>query len=338
MGAHDPELATAFQVLAPEQLGFGATGKVFDFVDLLRARIRHIARVLDLFGVEPAHFVGASTAGTMMLSVAASSQPAWPIDRIIGVSAAGGRSGGPEVRAALQAFDGSFETTGAVIGTMYPERWWDDAYVERGVAPSTDPERGNASPRAPRSSLAHGRTVSLAYDDYVAYERIERPVFSLPGGPTTPKAGRCQNGPNGSRTAPRRCSRAAAMPAHSSPKSSTSLRSGSCGAPDMGALKWAYQDHWRTMSARGPVNQWPSVATMDRFVRQIAALGFTGIQTFDWNLYVLRDMFGPSRASRTSSGSAASRRSSICSTAGITTSPARRTSGKRTTRCWRSAG
>ena len=57
-------------------------------------------------------------------------------------------------------------------------------------------------------------------------------------------------------------------------------------------LKWAYQDHWRTLSARGPVNQWASVAHMDRFVRQIAAVGYRGIQTFDRNLYLLRDMFG----------------------------------------------
>ena len=97
-----PSLSEEFHVLAPEQLGFGSSAKIFDFADPLGVRIRNIAAVLDLFGVERAHFVGVSTAGTMMLSVAASEHPAWPIDRIIGVSAVGGRSGGPEVRAACR--------------------------------------------------------------------------------------------------------------------------------------------------------------------------------------------------------------------------------------------
>lgn len=57
-------------------------------------------------------------------------------------------------------------------------------------------------------------------------------------------------------------------------------------------LKWAYQDHWRRLGAGGPVMPWTSVAELDRFIKQIAALGFTGIQTFDWNLYAMREMFG----------------------------------------------
>src|SRR5581483_8822218 len=64
-----PALAEDYRVLAPEQLGFGESAKLFDFADPLGARVRHIAHVLELFGVESAHFVGVSTAGTMMLSV-----------------------------------------------------------------------------------------------------------------------------------------------------------------------------------------------------------------------------------------------------------------------------
>lgn len=57
-------------------------------------------------------------------------------------------------------------------------------------------------------------------------------------------------------------------------------------------LKWAYQDHWRRVGAGGPVMPWTSVSELDRFIKQIAAIGFTGIQTFDWNLYAMREMFG----------------------------------------------
>jgi sugar phosphate isomerase/epimerase len=58
------------------------------------------------------------------------------------------------------------------------------------------------------------------------------------------------------------------------------------------ALKWAYQDHWRRMTAGGPVLPWRSVAELDRMIKQVAAVGYTGIQTFDWNLYAMREMFG----------------------------------------------
>jgi 2-hydroxymuconate-semialdehyde hydrolase len=177
-----PALAEHFRVLAPEQLGFGETAKQFDFADPLGARIHHIARVLELFDVQSAHFVGVSSAGTMMLAVAASDRPAWPIDRIIGISAVGARAGGPEVGAVLRAFDGTFETTDALIGTMYPERWWDDAYVERRRTAAREPgawqvvaAEGLKPPWAPDAPS------TLASDDYVEYERIDRPVLLVAG-------------------------------------------------------------------------------------------------------------------------------------------------------------
>jgi len=177
-----PALAKEFHVVAPEQLGFGRTAKVFDFADPLGARIRHIALVLDLFAVESAHFVGVSTAGTMMLSVAAAPRPAWPIDRIIGISAVGERAGGPEVRDVLRAFDGTLATMDAVIGTMYPDRWWDDAYVERRLAAARAPGAWQCVAaeqlRAPWDP--EGPSV-LASDGYVAYKQIDRPVLLVAG-------------------------------------------------------------------------------------------------------------------------------------------------------------
>lgn len=57
-------------------------------------------------------------------------------------------------------------------------------------------------------------------------------------------------------------------------------------------LKWAYQDHWRVPSARGPINHWQSIEDMDRFVKQVVAVGYTGLEVFDRNLYLAREMFG----------------------------------------------
>ena len=178
-----PAFAEHFHVIAPEQLGFGQTDKIFDFADPLEARIHHIAQVLEVFEVDSAHFVGASTAGTMMLSVAASDRPEWPIDRIVGISAVGGRAGGPEVRAALQAFDGTPETMDGVIGTLYPERWWDAAYTERRLsAARVDGAWQCIAAEALRPPWAQDGPLQLATDDYVAYERIASPVLLVAGG------------------------------------------------------------------------------------------------------------------------------------------------------------
>jgi len=177
-----PGFAEHFHVLAPEQLGFGRTDKLFDFADPLGARVRQIAAVLDVLDVQSAHFVGASTAGTMMLSVAASPEPAWPIDRIVGISAVGARAGGPDVAAVLRAFDGTFETMDGVIGTMYPERWWDDAYVERRLTAARAAGAWQCvAAEGFRPPWAAEGPSPLASDEHVAYERIQRPVLLVAG-------------------------------------------------------------------------------------------------------------------------------------------------------------
>ena len=53
-------LADHYRVIAPDQLGYGATAKVLDFVDGRGMRIRHVAALLAHLGVESAYFVGNS--------------------------------------------------------------------------------------------------------------------------------------------------------------------------------------------------------------------------------------------------------------------------------------
>lgn len=57
-------------------------------------------------------------------------------------------------------------------------------------------------------------------------------------------------------------------------------------------IKWQYADHWRTDSPKGPVNQFASRAEMDRFIKQIAAVGLSGVGMFAWNLGAVSAMFG----------------------------------------------
>src|SRR5262245_32558693 len=57
-------------------------------------------------------------------------------------------------------------------------------------------------------------------------------------------------------------------------------------------LRYAYMDHWRIDTPQGQLSQYTSVERFDSFLRQIAALGFEAIETFDFHLAVLRDLFG----------------------------------------------
>jgi len=60
----------------------------------------------------------------------------------------------------------------------------------------------------------------------------------------------------------------------------------------MANLRWSYMEHWSVASSRGPINQYASMGEMDKFVKQIAAVGFTGLDIFDFNVRALTAMFG----------------------------------------------
>jgi inosose dehydratase len=57
-------------------------------------------------------------------------------------------------------------------------------------------------------------------------------------------------------------------------------------------LRWSYMEHWSLPSARGKTTQYASVREMDRFVKQIASVGFTGLDIFDFHVWPLVELFG----------------------------------------------
>ena len=57
-------------------------------------------------------------------------------------------------------------------------------------------------------------------------------------------------------------------------------------------LRWSYMDHWRIDSPQGYASQYSSIKRLDGFLKQISALGFEAIETFDFHLGVLTDLFG----------------------------------------------
>lgn len=63
-------------------------------------------------------------------------------------------------------------------------------------------------------------------------------------------------------------------------------------------LRFAYMDHWRIDGPQGYVSQYTSTRLLDSFLKQISALGFEAIETFDFHLDVLLDLFGSLDAAR----------------------------------------
>jgi inosose dehydratase len=64
----------------------------------------------------------------------------------------------------------------------------------------------------------------------------------------------------------------------------------------MANIKWSYMDHWSTRSPRGLVSPDVSARHMDRYIKQIAGLGFTGFDTFAFRLHHYARMFGSIKA------------------------------------------
>jgi inosose dehydratase len=56
--------------------------------------------------------------------------------------------------------------------------------------------------------------------------------------------------------------------------------------------KWSYMDHWVTETPQGPQPPSFNRAYMDRYVKQLSALGFRGFDTFFFYLPMLAGMYG----------------------------------------------
>ena len=60
----------------------------------------------------------------------------------------------------------------------------------------------------------------------------------------------------------------------------------------MANIKWSYMDHWKTNTPRGLITPYLSKKYMDRYVKQLAALGFQGMDTFGFRLSGYEALFG----------------------------------------------
>jgi len=177
-------LASRYRVLAPDQLGFGQSAKVVDFVDGRGMRIRHVARFCEVLGVDSAHFVGNSMGAINLLTDATSDAPRLPIRALVLIC------GGGEIQQnrhfdALQQYDATLPAMRRIVEALFHHPGYpvDDDYVRRryesSIAPGAWEAVAAARFRRPQDSTAQPSSTPSSTRPY---ERIRVPTLVVEGG------------------------------------------------------------------------------------------------------------------------------------------------------------
>jgi 2-hydroxymuconate-semialdehyde hydrolase len=174
-------LAARYRVLAPDQLGFGQSAKVIDFVNGRGMRIRHVARFCEELGVDSAHFVGNSIGAINLLTDATSESPLLSI-RTLAIICGGGEIQQNRHFEALQQYDATLPAMRRIVEALFYDGSYpaDDDYVRRRYESSIAPGAWEAvaAARFRRPEAAPSSTPPTAR----AYERIEVPTLVVEGG------------------------------------------------------------------------------------------------------------------------------------------------------------
>jgi 2-hydroxymuconate-semialdehyde hydrolase len=174
-------LAARHRVLAPDQLGFGQSAKVIDFVGGRGMRIRHVARFCEVLGIESAHFAGNSMGAINLLADTTSEAPLLPV-RSLAIICGGGQIQQNEHFDALQQYDATLPAMRRIVEALFysPSFPADEDYVRRRFASSIAPGAWEAvaAARFRRPDAAPSATPSTAR----AYQRIGVPTLVVEGG------------------------------------------------------------------------------------------------------------------------------------------------------------
>ena len=177
-----PVLAQHYHVLAPDHLGFGLTDKIFDFNGQFNKRITHIRRFIEAMCVDKLHVMGSSMSGGLSLTVAARTQPDWPLASVTCCSG-GGDAPDNEARKILNTYDGTREHMRRIVEVMFVDPKWaaDEAYIERRWKWSRVPGAWEATAvarfKAPFPREEDGRAERNAID----YGNIRVPALVIAG-------------------------------------------------------------------------------------------------------------------------------------------------------------
>jgi 2-hydroxymuconate-semialdehyde hydrolase len=174
-------LAPYYRVLAPDQLGFGQSAKVVDFVDGRGMRIRHVARFCQLLGIASARFAGNSMGAINLLTDATSDAPQLPARSMV-IICGGGEIQQNKHFQALQQYDATLSAMRRIVEALFADPCYpaDDEYVRRRYESSTAPGAWEAvaAARFRRPGALAPSTPATARP----YERIGVPTLVVEGG------------------------------------------------------------------------------------------------------------------------------------------------------------
>ncbi|QLL10466.1 alpha/beta fold hydrolase [Mycobacterium vicinigordonae] len=173
-------LADRFRVLAPDQLGFGESAKVIDFVNSRAMRIRHVARFCEILGVTSAHFAGNSMGAINLLTDTTSESPLLPV-RSIAIICGGGEIQQNHHFDALQQYDATLPAMRNIVEALFYDRCYpaDEDYVWRRYQSSVAPGAWEAVAAARFRRPNAGATTAPSSER--PYERIRVPTLVVEG-------------------------------------------------------------------------------------------------------------------------------------------------------------
>lgn len=173
-------LAAQYRVLAVDQLGFGRSAKVIDFVSSRAMRIRHVGRFCQVLGIDSAHFAGNSMGAINLLTDATSEAPLLPV-RSMAIICGGGQIQQNHHFEALQHYGATLPGMRNIVEALFYDAAYpaDEDYVWRRFESSTAPGAWEAVAAARfRRPNAPAPTAPSAAR---AYERIGVPTLVIEG-------------------------------------------------------------------------------------------------------------------------------------------------------------
>lgn len=179
------DLAEHFRVIAPDFYGYGGSDKVRDFRGQRRRLMTQIRVLLESLGIGSARFVGTSLSGRLLLTAAAASPPAWPVEAMAVVGIGTDPPGGPD-HELLTRYDGSLEGLRPIMSVLFADPAFrdDEAYLRRRhefcVLPGAW-EFGAAAGIRPRRSGTSGAPARRAERPAPSYEGVGVPSLFLLG-------------------------------------------------------------------------------------------------------------------------------------------------------------
>jgi pimeloyl-ACP methyl ester carboxylesterase len=174
-------LAARYRVVAPDQLGYGQSAKVIDFVDGRGMRIRHVARFCEALGIDSAHFVGNSMGAINLLTDATAETSLLPVRTLV-IICGGGEIQQNQYFEALQQYDATMPAMRRIVEALFHDPAYpaDDDYVGRRYESSIAPGAWEAIAAA--RFRRPGAVPSSTPSSTRAYERIGVPTLVVEGG------------------------------------------------------------------------------------------------------------------------------------------------------------